>query len=107
MPTLRGLIEHIEAQDLAHLSLERLAGQAGLGRYQLIRAFRAATGLTPHAYLLNARVNRGRLLLRDGLALADVAYQLGFADQSHFQRAFKQRVAATPGEYRRMVARSQ
>ena len=100
MPTLRGLIEHIEAQDLAHLSLEQLAGQAGLGRYQLIRAFRAATGLTPHAYLLNARVNRGRLLLRDGLALADIAYKLGFADQSHFQRVFKAHVGVTPGQYR-------
>ncbi|MEN5300926.1 AraC family transcriptional regulator [Pseudomonas sp. TWI628] len=100
MPTLRGLIEHIEAQDLAQLSLERLARQAGLGRYQLIRAFRAATGLTPHAYLLNARVNRGRLLLRDGLALAEVAYQLGFADQSHFQRVFKAHVGVTPGQYR-------
>ncbi|WP_079228260.1 AraC family transcriptional regulator [Pseudomonas putida] len=99
-PTLRRLIEHIEAQDLAQLSLERLAGQAGLGRYQLIRAFRVATGLTPHAFLLNARVNRGRLLLRDGLALAEVAYQLGFADQSHFQRVFKAHVGVTPGHYR-------
>ena len=101
MPTLRGLIEHIEAQDLTQLSLERLARQAGLGRYQLIRAFRAATGLTPHAYLLNARINQGRRLLRDGLALAEVAYQLGFADQSHFQRVFKAHVGLTPGQYRR------
>lgn len=100
LPALRGLIARIEADDPAPLSLEALARQAGLGRYQLIRAFRAATGLTPHAYLINGRVNRGRQLLRDGQALAEVAYRLGFADQSHFQRVFKAHVGVTPGQYR-------
>ncbi|MFV3291487.1 AraC family transcriptional regulator [Pseudomonas sp. NY11955] len=98
--TLSGLLTHIEHLDPAQLSLEVLAREAGLGRYQLIRAFRAATGLTPHAYLLNARVNRGRRLLGEGVALAEVAYQLGFADQSHFQRVFKAYVGVTPGQYR-------
>ncbi|HDS1694960.1 MULTISPECIES: AraC family transcriptional regulator [unclassified Pseudomonas] len=98
--TLSGLLARIEHQDPAQLSLEVLAREAGLGRYQLIRAFRAATGFTPHAYLLNARVNRGRQLLSEGLALAEVAYQLGFADQSHFQRVFKAHVGVTPGQYR-------
>jgi len=106
-PTLRDLIVHIEAQDPAQLSLEILARQAGLGRYPLIRAFRAATGLTPHAYLINARVNRGRQLLREGLALAEVAYRLGFADQSHFQRVFKAHAGVTPGEYRQGSAHLQ
>lgn len=99
-PAIHGLIMYIEAQDLAQLSLEHLANQVGMGRYQLIRAFRAATGLTPHAYLLNARINHGRLLLREGLGLAEVAYRLGFADQSHFQRVFKHHVGVTPGQYR-------
>ncbi|WP_447740215.1 AraC family transcriptional regulator [Pseudomonas laurentiana] len=97
---LSGLIARVEGQDPAQLSLEVLAREAGLGRYQLIRAFRAATGFTPHAYLLNARVNRGRQLLGEGQTLAEVAYQLGFADQSHFQRVFKAHVGVTPGQYR-------
>ncbi|BBH46204.1 AraC family transcriptional regulator [Pseudomonas sp. KU43P] len=97
---LRELIEHIETANPAQLSLQTLAQHAGLGRYQLIRAFRVVTGLTPHAYLLNARVNRGRQWLRDGQPLAEVAYRLGFADQSHFQRVFKAHVGVTPGQYR-------
>jgi AraC-like DNA-binding protein len=97
---LSGLIARLEGQDPAQLCLEVLAREAGLGRYQLIRAFRTATGLTPHAYVLNARVNRGRQLLGEGLALAEVAYRLGFADQSHFQRVFKAHVGVTPGQYR-------
>ncbi|RZI79994.1 MAG: AraC family transcriptional regulator, partial [Pseudomonas sp.] len=104
-PSLSGaalvdVIAGIDQAELAELSLASLAAQAGLGRYQLIRAFQAATGLTPHAYLLNARVNRARQCLRQGLPLADVAYKLGFADQSHFQRVFKAHAGTTPGRYR-------
>lgn len=100
-PSMLGeLVACLDEQGLAELSLDCLARQAGLGRYQLIRAFAAATGMTPHSYLLNARVNQARLLLRQGCALAEVAYRLGFADQSHFQRVFKAHAGVTPGAYR-------
>jgi AraC-like DNA-binding protein len=69
--------------------------------HALVRGFRAATGLTPHAYQLDMRINAARGLLRAGSAPAEVAQELGFYDQSHFQNAFKQRVATTPGHYRR------
>ena len=102
---LRELITQAEAHDLAGVNLELLARQAGMGRYQLIRAFAAATGMTPHAYLLNARVNQARQLLRQGQALADIAYTLGFADQAHFQRVFKAHAGVTPGLYRSALPR--
>ncbi len=89
------------------LSLDKLAREAGMSRYHFVRAFSRAIGMTPHAWQLDRRIECARGLLEQGMSLADAALQLGFADQSHFQRAFKQRVAATPGEYRRMVARSQ
>ena len=82
-------------------SLPELAARLGLSRYQLIRRFQGATGMTPHAYRLDRRIDRARHLLRQGAALTEVAHDLGFADQSHFQRAFKERVAMTPGAYRR------
>ncbi|AIR90796.1 helix-turn-helix transcriptional regulator [Pseudomonas cremoricolorata] len=91
----------LDDERLAQLTLAELAAMAGLGRYALIRSFRRATGLTPHAWLLNARVNRARQLLREGGELAEVAYRLGFADQSHFQRVFKTHAGTTPGLYRR------
>lgn len=83
------------------LPLAELARACGLSRYHLVRAFRAETGMTPHAYQLDLRIQHGRRLLRQGAALAEVALALGFADQSHFQRAFKQRVAMTPRRYQR------
>ena len=81
-------------------SLRQLAQAAGLSPYQLIRAFRAATGMTPHAFQLNAHVNRARSRLQAGTALAQLAHELGFADQSHFQRVFKAHTGITPGRYR-------
>ena len=81
-------------------SLRQLAQAAGLSPFQLIRAFRAATGLTPHAYQLNMHVNRARGRLQAGGALADIACELGFADQSHLQRVFKAHAGITPGRYR-------
>ena len=81
-------------------SLVELARMAHMSRYQLIRAFRTATGMTPHAYQLNIRINQARDWLRQGAELADIAYRLGFADQSHFQRIFKAHAGVTPGLYR-------
>lgn len=101
---VRRVQELIAARYAESLSLDELARTAGMSRYHLVRAFHRALGMTPHAWQLDRRIQRARVLLEQGMPLAEVALQLGFADQSHFQRAFKQRVAATPGEYRRPVA---
>ncbi|WP_025127316.1 AraC family transcriptional regulator [Pseudomonas sp. PH1b] len=81
--------------------LEHLAALAGISRYQLIRAFRAATGMTPHAYQLNQRIIQARASLQAGEPPAALAQRLGFADQAHFQRVFKAHVGVTPGLYKR------
>lgn len=83
------------------LRLTELAQIAGLSPCHFVRAFRARIGMTPHAWQLDARIRRARRLLDAGVPLAELALQLGFADQSHFQRVFRQRVAVTPRQYRR------
>ncbi|MGK5079422.1 AraC family transcriptional regulator [Janthinobacterium sp. HLX7-2] len=99
IPThLRPALAALQAQPLA--SLEHLAQLVGMSRFQLIRAFRTATGMTPHAYQLNLNVNRAREGLHTSSAVADIAYALGFADQSHLQRVFKAHTGITPGRYR-------
>ncbi|KQW87968.1 AraC family transcriptional regulator [Massilia sp. Root418] len=82
------------------LSLDDICAAAGLSPSYLIRAFKERFGMTPHAYLVNRRVQYGQARLKRGAAIADAAIESGFADQSHFQRAFKQLLAATPGQYR-------
>ncbi|GAA1789603.1 AraC family transcriptional regulator [Leucobacter iarius] len=81
-------------------TLDELAELAGMSRFQLIRAMKRTTGLTPTSWRHDHRVNAARRLLREGGTLAGVAAELGFADQSHFHRVFRSHVASTPGSYR-------
>ncbi len=97
---LSGLIAALREQAAAPPALGELARQAGMSRYQLIRTFRKLTGLPPHAWILDQRIIQAREHLRAGRPLAEVALELGFADQSHFQRVFKAHTATTPGHYR-------
>ena len=81
-------------------SLEELAETTGVSAFRLVRAFRAATGLPPHAYLNQIRVREARRLLDAGLRPAEVAARTGFADQAHLTRHFKRAVGVPPGAYR-------
>jgi AraC-like DNA-binding protein len=87
------------------LSIEQLAQLGRCSAYQLIRKFKQAFGQSPHAFQIDQRLNRAKKLLKQGAGLADVAHQLGFADQAHFQRHFKKRHAITPKNYLRSVLR--
>jgi AraC-like DNA-binding protein len=82
-------------------TLAELATLTGLSQFALLRAFRTATGLPPHAYLNQLRVRRARRLLDDGLPAAEVAAEIGFADQAHLTRHFKRVVGVPPAAYQR------
>jgi AraC-like DNA-binding protein len=82
-------------------SLDELALATGMSPFALLRAFRAETGLPPHAYLNQLRVRLARRLLDTGVPPADVAAEAGFADQPHLTRHFKRVVGVPPGAYQR------
>jgi len=82
-------------------ALAELAAMTGLSQFALLRAFRGETGLPPHAYLNQLRVRRARSLLDGGVPPADVAVQVGFADQAHLTRHFKRVVGVPPAAYQR------
>ena len=92
--------EFISENFTRSLKLDEICTAADLSASYLIRAFNKHYGMTPHAYLINRRIQYSREQLMRGRTIADVALDAGFADQAHFQRAFKQFVAATPGQYR-------
>jgi AraC-like DNA-binding protein len=81
-------------------SLEQLAQAVGLSPFHFARVFRRATGLPPHTWLMQRRLEQARALLKRGCAPLSVAMQLGFADQSHLNRQFKQAYGVAPGQYR-------
>jgi AraC-like DNA-binding protein len=84
--------------------LNDIATAAGLDSYSLIRVFRRHMGMTPHAYLMQTRIARGKTLLTMGRFPAQVALDSGFFDQSHFTKQFKRFTGTTPSAYRDAVA---
>ena len=93
---LQRAAELMQDDSASPLSLSQLSTVAGLTPSHFVRAFSQHYGMTPHAYLLDRRIRHARTLLKQGQPLAEVALASGFADQAHFQRQFKRRVAATP-----------
>ena len=96
---LAGVRERIDDAPARSHSLTDLAALAGLSRYQTVRGFARLTGLTPHAYVIQRRLDAARSLIRNGCALADAAVEAGFSDQSHMHRIFVARHGFTPGAY--------
>lgn len=78
---------------------ELCAAAGGVSRFGLVRSFSSQMGLPPHAYQIHVRIARARQLLGKGVPPALVAAELGFSDQSHFTRHFKDILGVTPGEY--------
>jgi AraC family transcriptional regulator len=100
-PVLRRIIERMRSFD-SDLSLQALANESGYSRVHFVRMFRAATGYSPHNYLLNLRLERARELLKNpSLSLIDIALDCGFSSHSHLSRLFHKRVGITPSAYRR------
>jgi AraC-like DNA-binding protein len=97
----RNLIDDDPARPL---SLAELAQEAGLSKFQLIRAFCKATGLTPHAYLIERRIALARRRIRGRMPLAEAALASGFADQSHMTRVFVRKYGVSPRAYAKAVA---
>lgn len=93
--------EFLHAQVATPVSLDELAGAAGVSKYHLVRAFRRAVGVPPHAYQVLLRVGLARRLIATGQAFSHVALVSGFAAQSHLNRHFTRVVGVTPGAFRR------
>ncbi len=81
------------------IPLKRLAEVSGLSRFHLVRAFRRSFDMTPHAYLMTLRIDDSKRLLREGVAISDIALAEGFCDQSHFTRVFREICGDTPARY--------
>jgi AraC family transcriptional regulator len=99
----RRVLELMEARAGERLTLDVLAGEAGLSPAHFARAFKESIGRAPHQHLMSLRLDRARRLLdTPDVVLSDVALRTGFADQAHFTRFFKRRFGVTPGALQRM-----
>ncbi|MCA2406984.1 helix-turn-helix transcriptional regulator (plasmid) [Rhizobium leguminosarum bv. viciae 248] len=99
---LRRATEFIEENCLRNIRLEELAGLTGLSQSHFSHAFKASTGIAPHQWQTNARLDRAkRLLVESENALTAIAAETGFADQAHFTRVFRKHVGITPANWKK------
>jgi transcriptional regulator GlxA family with amidase domain len=88
----------------APLRMAELAREAGMSPRTFDRRFRAATGLSPLAYLQALRIAAAKELLEaSNLTVAEIAFRVGWLDQGHFSRVFTRAMTVGPAEYRRTV----
>ncbi|MEK1943789.1 MAG: AraC family transcriptional regulator [Pseudomonas sp.] len=93
--------DYLHAHGHDDIGLDDLARISGVDRFRLTRAFKAAFGMAPHAYLIQLRLAKARHLLARGETPVQVASALGFADQSHLGRWFRRAYQLTPADYRK------
>jgi AraC family transcriptional regulator len=98
---IRWLTEYIDSRLHESLNLETLAAVVGLGMWTFTRHFRESFGRTPHAYVIERRIDRAqRLLAQSSLPIKEVAAVCGFADQAHMTRVFQTHLHTTPAALR-------
>jgi AraC family transcriptional regulator len=99
---LKRVLEYIDANLGKNMKLAELAGVVDMSLYYFAVLFRQSTGLSPHRYVLNRRVERAKGLLRNPkLSVLDVSINVGFEHQNNFARAFRRVSGVSPTQFRR------
>jgi AraC-like DNA-binding protein len=96
---VRSALQHMSRYFASPITLKDLSKVNNQTPSQMIRAFRKELGITPHAWLIRLRVERGTALLERGESIASVASEVGFVDQTHFTRHFKRVHGETPARF--------
>ena len=103
-PRLNRVLEYIATNLSSEIRLEDLAAIAGLSLFHFARAFRESTGVTPHQYVLQRRIDTVKTLLRTrNWNLEAIASATGFADASHLTKAFRRHTGTTPKTWQRQI----
>ena len=101
LPVVEQTRLYLEVHSGEKVNIRQLGQAVSLSPYHLNRLFHRCTGITPHAYQLQIKIQRAQELLNQGSSPIEAAIELGFSDQSHFSRFFKKYVGLSPAAYRR------
>ena len=97
-------IDFIQTYLTQDVGLKKISELTNLSQFHFVRQFKKSVGTTPHQYVMQQRVEMAKQLLKQqDLAIADIALDCGFSNQSHLGRVFKRHVGTTPKKYREEV----
>ncbi|MCA2378417.1 helix-turn-helix transcriptional regulator [Agrobacterium sp. 22-211-1] len=100
---LRAATDYIREHCLRSIRLEELAELTNLSQSHFSHAFKASTGVPPHQWQMQARIDRVKdLMMRTDMALTDIAIASGFSDQAHFSRVFRKMVGVSPSVWQKI-----
>ena len=101
------MLEYIHANDCGNISLAAMAKIAEVTPHHFASLFTKATGLSPHQYVLRARIERAKIHLQDEmLSVAQVSKLTGFRTQEHFTKVFRRIVGVTPSKFRERLTKN-
>ncbi|MGH2414636.1 MAG: AraC family transcriptional regulator [Microcystaceae cyanobacterium] len=99
---LKQALEYISEHLRENVSLAEVAAELGMSQFYFCRLFKQSTGMTPHAYLIQQRVERSKQLLKQAEStMNDIAIECGFANPSHFAKCFRQHTSLSPKQFRK------
>ena len=93
------LADKITSHPEQELSIETLAADIFVSKYYLIRKFKSSIGMTPHQFCIQNRIRKSQGLLDEEKTVSRIAVEMGFYDQSHFDKTFQRIVGISPSEY--------
>ena len=100
---LHQIIDYANSYINQNIGLTELAKQINTSPFHFIRLFKQTTGISPHQYILQLKIERAKQLInKNKRSLTEIAYELGFTDQAHFSNAFKKIIGVAPRQYRQM-----
>jgi AraC family transcriptional regulator len=98
---LNQVLDYVQTHLDQDIPLTDLAATIGMSQYYFLRSFRQSLGITPHRYIQQQRIEQAKGLLKQReMAIADIALECGFANQTHFTKSFRQTTGMTPKAYR-------
>ncbi|MFK2823017.1 AraC family transcriptional regulator [Arcobacter sp. YIC-80] len=93
---VKNTYEYIKDSIDSEFTLDNLATNVNLSKFHFLRLFKKEFGLTPHAFIINQRLNKANNLIQKGIPISQASIEVGFNDQSHFTRNFKKYFGYTP-----------
>lgn len=84
------------------IELEKIAAEAFMSRFHFIRIFKRVYGVSPRQYLKDLRINKGKELLKQGVNISQVCFEIGYDSLPTFSNAFKKATGHSPGDYQNL-----